>query len=78
MDSKETDNPKATEKDSVLARGEYLTKVLKDKGFTRGIEYEIKSFCSYLEIYYKVKIKYNLSFNNNHPDLFSKCSLNIK
>ena len=44
----------------------------------RGIEYEIKSFCSYLEIYYKVKIKYNLSFNNNHPDLFSKCSLNIK
>ena len=34
MDSKETDNPKATEKDSVLARGEYLTKALKNKGFT--------------------------------------------
>ena len=34
MDSKETDNPKANEKDSVLARGEYLTKALKDKGFT--------------------------------------------
>ena len=30
MDSKETDNPKANEKDSVLARGEYLTKALKD------------------------------------------------
>ena len=34
MDSKETDNPKANEKDSVLARGEYLTKVLKDQGLT--------------------------------------------
>ena len=44
----------------------------------RGIEYEIKSFCSYIEIYHKIKIKYNLSFNNNHPDLFSKCNLNIK
>ena len=34
MNSKETDNPKATEKDPVLARGEYLTKALKSKGFT--------------------------------------------
>tara|TARA_Y100001970_G_scaffold226551_1_gene280166 strand:- start:5816 stop:6649 length:834 start_codon:yes stop_codon:yes gene_type:complete len=34
MDSKETDNPKATEKDSVLSREEYLTKALKNKGFT--------------------------------------------
>ena len=34
MDSKETDNPKATEKDSVFAREEYLTKALKSKGFT--------------------------------------------
>lgn len=34
MDSKETDNPKATEKDPVFAREEYLTKTLKSKGFT--------------------------------------------
>ena len=44
----------------------------------KGMEYEIKSFCSYLGIYYQVKTKYNLSFNNNDPDLFSKCGLNIK
>ena len=34
MKSKETDNPKATEKDPVYVRGEYLTKALKSKGFT--------------------------------------------
>ena len=34
MKSKETDNPKATEKDPVFVRGEYLTKALKSKGFT--------------------------------------------
>ena len=44
----------------------------------RGIEYEIKSFCSYLGIYFQVKTKYNLSFNNNNPELFSRCGLNIK
>ena len=44
----------------------------------KGMEYEIKSFCSYLKIYYQVKTKYKLSFNNNNPELFSKCRLNIK
>jgi len=44
----------------------------------KGMEYEIKSFCSYLGIYYQVKTKYKLSFNNNNPELFSKCGLNIK
>ena len=44
----------------------------------RGMEYEIKSFCSYLGIYFQVKTKYNLSFNNNNPELFSRCGLNIK
>ena len=34
MKSKETDNPKATEKDPVYERGEYLTRALKSKGFT--------------------------------------------
>ena len=44
----------------------------------RGMEYEIKSFCSYLGIYFQVKTKYNLSFKNNNPELFSRCGLNIK
>ena len=44
----------------------------------KGIEYEIKSFCSYVRIYFKVKTKYNLSFDNNNPALFSKCGLDIK
>ena len=34
MNSKETDNSKATEKDSAFMRGEYLTKALKSKGYT--------------------------------------------
>ena len=44
----------------------------------RGMEYEIKSFCSYLGIYFQVKTKYNLSFNNNNVELFSRCGLSIK
>ena len=44
----------------------------------KGMEYEIKSFCSYLEIYHDIKTKYSLSFENNNPDLFSNCGLNIK
>ena len=44
----------------------------------KGIEYEIKSFCSYVKIYFKVKTKYNLSFDNNNPAIFSKCGLDIK
>ncbi len=44
----------------------------------KGMEFEIKSFCSYLGIYYQVKIKYNLSFNNNNSALFYRCGLNIK
>ena len=44
----------------------------------KGMEYEIKSFCSYLKIYYEIKTKYSLSFENNNPDLFSNCGLNIK
>ena len=42
-----------------------------------GLDYEIIKFCKYLEIYYKTKIKYNLSFKNNNPTLFLKCNLNI-
>ena len=44
----------------------------------KGMDYNIKSFCSYLGIYYQIKKKYNLFFNSNNPDLFLKCGLNIK
>ena len=43
----------------------------------KGLDYEIISFCKYLNIYYKTKIKYNLTFKNNDPSLFIKCDLNI-
>ena len=54
------------------------------KGFLRrsndkkGLEYKIINFCNYLKIYYQIKIKYDLSFQNNKPDLFKKCFINIK
>tara|TARA_Y100001968_G_C19391268_1_gene735724 strand:+ start:213 stop:809 length:597 start_codon:yes stop_codon:yes gene_type:complete len=44
----------------------------------KGMEYRIKSFCAYLDIYYRVKTKYSLSFNNNNPELFFKCGISIK
>ena len=44
----------------------------------RGMDYEIKRFCTYLGIYFQVKTKYNLSFKNNNRELFSRCGLKIK
>ena len=43
----------------------------------RGMEYEIKPRCAYLGIYYQVKRKYQLSFDNNEPSLFASCGLVI-
>ena len=43
----------------------------------KGMEYTIVPFCSYLKIYYKIKLKYNLSFKNNDSLLFFKCDLLI-
>ena len=43
----------------------------------RGMEYEIKPKCAYLGIYYQVKRKYRLSFQNNDSSLFSSCGLEI-
>ena len=42
-----------------------------------GMEYEIKPRCAYLGIYYQVKKKYQLSFDNNEPSLFASCDLDI-
>ena len=43
----------------------------------RGMEYEIKPKCAYLGIYYQVKRKYRLSFQNNDASLFASCALEI-
>ncbi len=43
----------------------------------KGMEYEIKTKCAYLGIYYQVKRKYQLSFDNNEPSLFAFCGLTI-
>ena len=44
----------------------------------RGMDYEIKNRCAYVEIYFKVKKKYNLSFTNNAPEVFAQCGIALK
>jgi hypothetical protein len=43
----------------------------------RGMEYEIKTKCAYLGIYFQIKRKYQLSFGNNDAILFRSCGLEI-
>ena len=43
----------------------------------RGMDYEIKTKCAYLGIYYQVKRKYQLSFGNNDSGLFASCGMDI-
>ncbi|MDB3998354.1 YHYH domain-containing protein [Litorivicinus sp.] len=43
----------------------------------RGMDYEIRTKCAYLGIYYQVKRKYQLSLSNNDPSLFASCGLDI-
>ena len=44
----------------------------------KGLEYEIINFCNYVNIYFKIKKKYSLSFKNNDTDLFNKCFIKLK
>ena len=44
----------------------------------RGMDYEIKNRCAYVEIYFKVKKKYNLTFTNNAPEVFAQCGIALK
>ena len=44
----------------------------------RGMEYEIKTKCAYLGIYFQIKRKYQLSFGNNDAILFESCGLEIQ
>ena len=51
---------------------------LRKSNDKKGLEYEIINFCNYVNIYFKIKKKYKLSFKNNDTDLFSKCSIKLK
>ena len=44
----------------------------------KGLDYEIINFCNYVNTYFKIKKKYNLSFENNDSNLFNKCSIKLK
>ena len=41
----------------------------------KGLEYEIVSFCEYIEKYHAVKLKYGLSFEANHKATFLSCGV---
>ena len=43
----------------------------------KGLEYEIVRFCDYVQRYYAVKIKYELSFNANDSATFEQCGVGI-
>ena len=43
----------------------------------RGLEYEIVRFCEYVQKYYAVKVKYELSFKSNEAKLFKRCGINL-
>ena len=42
----------------------------------RGLEYQIVRFCEYVQKYYAVKVKYDLSFEDNKTHLFEGCGIN--
>ena len=44
----------------------------------RGMDFEIKNRCAYVEIYFKVKKQYNLAFTNNAPEVFAQCGIALK
>jgi hypothetical protein len=41
----------------------------------RGLEYEIVRFCEYVQKYYAVKVKYELSFSSNKAHPFEDCGI---
>jgi len=41
----------------------------------RGLEYEIVRFCEYVQKYYAVKVKYDLSFKSNSKRPFQSCGI---
>ena len=43
----------------------------------KGLDYEIIRFCEYVQKYYAVKVKYELSFKSNKAKLFKRCGINL-
>ena len=43
----------------------------------RGLEYEIVRFCEYVQKYYAVKVKYELSLVSNDKKTFGRCGLSF-
>jgi hypothetical protein len=43
----------------------------------RGLEYEIVRFCEYVQKYYAVKVKYDLSLVFNDKKVFGTCGLKL-
>ena len=43
----------------------------------KGLEYEIITFCEYVDIYYSVKQKYGLSFDVNSEAVFKGCGITL-
>jgi hypothetical protein len=43
----------------------------------KGLEYKIVRFCEYVEKYYAVKLKYELSFGANSKATFQSCDVAI-
>ena len=43
----------------------------------KGLEYKIVRFCEYVEKYYAVKLKYELSFESNNAETFASCGVAI-
>ena len=56
------------------SKGSYTPDVFLRRGSDgKGLEYKIINPCKYLKIYYTIKMKYNLSFDNNNLALFKNC-----
>ena len=43
----------------------------------RGLEYQIVRFCEYVQKYYAVKVKYELSLVSNDKKVFSGCGVSF-
>ena len=41
----------------------------------RGLEYEVVRFCEYVQKYYAVKVKYELSLKGNEMHPFEGCGI---
>jgi len=43
----------------------------------KGLEYEVVRFCEYVQKYYAVKVKYDLSLRGNSKSTFEPCGISL-